>query len=335
MQGGLDFLRRGTRPPQPLIWASSTTSEPRATRSSRSAGSCVSRAAGRRADLPELEAGRPAGRGPRPSPTRVVDAVASPGPDRPGRGASSPEGLYGRRKMTAGCAAPASGVCRPVDRPMRTLGCPGSAAARGPHHDPGQDGDRAGDLLDRDFTAAAPEPGLGHRLHLRPDVGRVRLRRVHRRRYAQRIVAWHAATTKETDLVMIPLRMALWQRDHEGHPAGRRRADPPLRRRLAIHLHPVHRAPRPGGHPALDRLRRRRLRQRPDGDHQRPLQDRVHPHHRLPRRPLQDHRRRRVRDRRLGRLVQQPPAAQHASATPPVEYEPAHYAALNREPHPV
>jgi putative transposase len=36
--------------------------------------------------------------------------------------------------------------------------------------------------------------------------------------YAQRIVAWHAATTKHTDLVMIPLRMALWQRDREGHP---------------------------------------------------------------------------------------------------------------------
>ena len=36
--------------------------------------------------------------------------------------------------------------------------------------------------------------------------------------YAQRIVAWHAATTKQTDLVMIPLRMALWQRGREGHP---------------------------------------------------------------------------------------------------------------------
>lgn len=36
--------------------------------------------------------------------------------------------------------------------------------------------------------------------------------------YAQRIVAWHAATTKQTDLVMIPLRMALWQREREGHP---------------------------------------------------------------------------------------------------------------------
>lgn len=36
--------------------------------------------------------------------------------------------------------------------------------------------------------------------------------------FAQRIVAWNAATTIATDLVMTPLRMALWQRDREGHP---------------------------------------------------------------------------------------------------------------------
>ena len=36
--------------------------------------------------------------------------------------------------------------------------------------------------------------------------------------FAQRIVAWHAATTKRTDLVLTPLRIALWQRDHDGHP---------------------------------------------------------------------------------------------------------------------
>ena len=36
--------------------------------------------------------------------------------------------------------------------------------------------------------------------------------------FAQRIVAWHTSTSKATDLVMIPLRMALWQRDREGHP---------------------------------------------------------------------------------------------------------------------
>ena len=36
--------------------------------------------------------------------------------------------------------------------------------------------------------------------------------------FAQRIVAWNAATTKETDLVMDPMRMAIWHRAREGHP---------------------------------------------------------------------------------------------------------------------
>jgi transposase InsO family protein len=38
--------------------------------------------------------------------------------------------------------------------------------------------------------------------------------------FAQRVVAWHAATTKTTDLVMTPLRMALWQRGREGRPTA-------------------------------------------------------------------------------------------------------------------
>jgi len=36
--------------------------------------------------------------------------------------------------------------------------------------------------------------------------------------FSQRILAWHASTSKATDLVLTPLRMALWQRDHEGTP---------------------------------------------------------------------------------------------------------------------
>lgn len=36
--------------------------------------------------------------------------------------------------------------------------------------------------------------------------------------FAQKIVAWHVATTKVVELVDVPLRMALWQRDREGHP---------------------------------------------------------------------------------------------------------------------
>ena len=38
--------------------------------------------------------------------------------------------------------------------------------------------------------------------------------------FSQRIVAWHAQTSKHTDLVMIPLRMGLWERDRQGHTIG-------------------------------------------------------------------------------------------------------------------
>lgn len=36
--------------------------------------------------------------------------------------------------------------------------------------------------------------------------------------YAQRIVGWQAASTKVTDLVLTPLRIALWDRDRQGTP---------------------------------------------------------------------------------------------------------------------
>jgi transposase InsO family protein len=83
---------------------------------------------------------------------------------------------------------------------------------------PAKDGTRAQDLLDRDFTAEAPNrvwvtdftyvrswAGFGYVAFI-VDV------------FAQKIVAWHAATSKTTELVMTPLRMALWQRGREGRP---------------------------------------------------------------------------------------------------------------------
>jgi len=36
--------------------------------------------------------------------------------------------------------------------------------------------------------------------------------------FAQRIVGWHAATNKRTNLVLVPLQIALWDRDRAGHP---------------------------------------------------------------------------------------------------------------------
>lgn len=92
------------------------------------------------------------------------------------------EGLYGRRKMTKLVqrtmpeASPGA-----VDRAMKALGLKGIRRSKGVRTTiPGKDGTGAGDLLNRDFTAAAPNVGDG--LHLLPELGRLRLRRVHRRR---------------------------------------------------------------------------------------------------------------------------------------------------------
>jgi putative transposase len=38
--------------------------------------------------------------------------------------------------------------------------------------------------------------------------------------FAQRIVGWHAMTSKHTDLVLTCLRMATWGREHEGTPVA-------------------------------------------------------------------------------------------------------------------
>ena len=152
----------------------------------------------------------------------------------------SPEGLYGRRKMTAYLrrTVDARGVCRRrwTGR-CAPSGCPGSGATRasGPRSRP-RTAIRAGDLLDRDFTAAAPNrTWVTDFTYVRTWAGFTYVAFIVDV-YAQRIVAWHAATTKQTDLVMIPLRMALWQRDREGQPTDGRRADPSLRCRVSIHV---------------------------------------------------------------------------------------------------
>lgn len=83
---------------------------------------------------------------------------------------------------------------------------------------PAKDEIRAGDLLNRDFTAPRPDhtwvmgvtcvrtwAGLVHVAFI-VDVS------------SQRIIAWHSQTDKHVELVMIPLRMGLWERGRQGHP---------------------------------------------------------------------------------------------------------------------
>lgn len=140
--------------------------------------------------------------------------------DEQGRRRLTPEGLYGRRKMTALVrrSLPEASAGS-VDRAMRALGLSGIRRARGVRTTiPAADGRRAGDLLNRDFTACAPNrTWVMDFTYVRTWAGFVYVAFIVDV-FAQMIVAWNAATTKQTDLVMTPLRMALWQRAREGHP---------------------------------------------------------------------------------------------------------------------
>lgn len=133
----------------------------------------------------------------------------------------TPEGLYGRRKMTALIRrTTVPGASRgAVDRAMRALGLSGVRRDKGIRTTiPTKDGIRAGDLLNRDFTAPRPDhTWVMDFTYCRTWAGWVYVAFIVDV-YSQRIVAWHAQTTKHVELVMIPLRMALWERARDGHP---------------------------------------------------------------------------------------------------------------------
>ena len=142
----------------------------------------------------------------------VVDALLAT--------AGTPESLYGRRKMTALLRRSGHVVAYcTVDRLMRQMGMRGVRRGRGTRTTiPSKDGHRAGDLVNRDFTAAAPNClWVADFTYVRTWAGFVYVAFIVDV-FAQRICAWHAATVKTTPLVLTPLRMAIWQRDHDGHP---------------------------------------------------------------------------------------------------------------------
>ncbi len=156
---------------------------------------------------------------------QVLDAVRDTAwtTDAAGQRRLAPEGLYGRRKMTAHLRRTATPDASrgAVDRAMRALGLVGVRRDKGVRTTiQAKDGIRAGDLLNRQFTAAAPNlVWVTDFTYCRTWAGWVYVAFIVDV-FSQRIVSWHASTSKATDLVMVPLRMALWQRDREGHPAA-------------------------------------------------------------------------------------------------------------------
>ena len=133
----------------------------------------------------------------------------------------TPEGLYGRRKMTALIRRTTiPGASRgAIDRAMRALGLSGIRRDKGIRTTiPAKDGIRAGDLLNRNFTAPRPDhTWVTDFTYCRTWAGWVYVAFIVDV-FSQRIVGWHAQTSKHVELVMIPLRMSLWERGRQGHP---------------------------------------------------------------------------------------------------------------------
>jgi putative transposase len=110
----------------------------------------------------------------------------------------APESLYGRRKMTAFLRRSGHHVafCT-IDRLMRDQAMNGVRRGKGVRTTvPAKDGRRAGDLLNRDFTAAAPNTRwVADFTYCRSWAGFVYVAFVVDI-FAQRIVGWQTATTK-------------------------------------------------------------------------------------------------------------------------------------------
>jgi transposase InsO family protein len=141
--------------------------------------------------------------------------------ERTGAWRASAESLYGRRKVTAWLHAnghPEVAHCT-IARCLNAMGHKGIRRGKAVRTTiPGKDGKRAGDLLNRDFTASAPNRvWVTDYTYVRTWAGFVYVAFI-LDVFSRRIVAWHASRSMHTDLVMIPLRMALWQRERDGNP---------------------------------------------------------------------------------------------------------------------
>ncbi len=128
--------------------------------------------------------------------------------------------VYGARKIWRELNRQGRRVARcTVERLMRELGIAG--AVRGKRVIttlPGGQAERAPDLLDRDFVAAAPNRcWVADFTHVKTWAGVVYVAFVVDT-FSRRIVGWSAATVKETVFVLDALEMAVWRRDRDQHP---------------------------------------------------------------------------------------------------------------------
>ncbi|RFA17545.1 IS3 family transposase, partial [Subtercola boreus] len=141
--------------------------------------------------------------------------------ERDAKGRQKPEVLYGRRKMTAWLARNGfNGVSKhTVDRVMRIEGMNGLVRGRKTRTTiPGKNGKRAGDLLNREFSAPHPNHSWVTDFTYVPTWSGFVYVAFAIDLYSRAIVGWQCSTIKDTPFVEQCLRMALWRRDHTGRP---------------------------------------------------------------------------------------------------------------------
>jgi putative transposase len=128
--------------------------------------------------------------------------------------------VYGADKVWLELNRQGIGVARcTTERLMRQLGLQGVRRGKKVRTTvPGGDRRRPGDLLGRDFTAPAPNRRwVADFTYVATWAGIVYVAFVVDI-YSRAIVGWSAATHKRAKLVLDALQMALWRRDHDGHP---------------------------------------------------------------------------------------------------------------------
>lgn len=133
-----------------------------------------------------------------------------------------PASLYGYRKTWNVLLAKGHRVARStVARIMSQAGWRGVVRGRGVRTTvPSGDGQRAQDLLNRQFAAPVPNhTWVADFTYVRTHAGFVYVAFIVDI-FAQRIVGWHIQRNMKTDLVMVALRMAIWSRKHSGHPVS-------------------------------------------------------------------------------------------------------------------
>ena len=149
---------------------------------------------------------------------RLSDALRSlKVPDAKGR--PRPEIIYGRRKMTQWLRRTGfpEASKHTVDRLMRDEGMNGLVRGRKTRTTVlGKDGRRAGDLLNRDFTAPAPNRIWVTDFTYVPVYSGFVYVALVIDLYSRGIVGWETSTIKDTSFVEHCLRMALWRRQHTG-----------------------------------------------------------------------------------------------------------------------